>query len=205
MTSMTNYLAPLGAVLLLVSGACPAADTPSAKPAATVPAKASPTRYVQANGGTLTFAFVQAGAENHGAFRQFTTELHYDANQLAGSSLKVTVQIASLDTQDRDRDTELQGADLFDAKQHPTAQFVATSFVKGARGVEAVGKLTLRGVTRDLRLPLSIQSTASGVELSGETTIRRLDYGVGQGDWKSTEWVGDEVKLQYKVPLTKAG
>lgn len=199
MISMASYRARLGAFVLLAASVCSGADTPAAKPAATA------TRYVQANGASLTFAFVQAGAENSGAFRQFATELRYDPNQLATSSLKVTVQIASLDTQDKDRDTELQGADLFDAKKYPTAQFVASSFAKGARGVEAVGKLTLRGVTHDLRLPLSIQSTATGVELSGETTIKRLDYGVGQGDWKSTEWVGDEVKLQYKVPLTKAG
>lgn len=221
MISMTSYRARLGAFILLAAGACSGADTPTAKPAAkpAATAKAAPaapapaatatataTRYLQAKGGSLAFAFVQAGAENTGAFRQFATELQYDANRLAASSLKVTVQIASLDTQDKDRDTELQGADLLDAKKYPTAQFVASSFAKGANGgVEAVGKLTLRGVTHDLRLPLSIHSTANGVELSGETTIRRLEYGVGQGDYKSTEWVGDEVKLQYKVPLAKAG
>jgi polyisoprenoid-binding protein YceI len=210
MISMTSYRARLGAFILLAASACSGADTPAPKPAPTAkatpaPANATATRYVQAKGASLTFAFVQAGAENSGAFRQFATELHYDANQLASSSLEVTVQIASLDTQDKDRDTELLGADLFDAKKHPTAQFVASMFAKGANGnVEAVGKLTLRGVTRDLRLPLSIRSTAHGVEISGETTIRRLEYGVGQGDWKSTEWVGDEVKLQYKVPLAKA-
>jgi polyisoprenoid-binding protein YceI len=200
MTSTTSYRARLGACVLLAAAVCSGADAPAGKPAATA------ARYVQAKGASLTFAFVQAGAENSGAFRQFATELQYDADQLAASSLKVTVQIASLDTQDKDRDTELLGADLFDAKQFPTAQFVASSFAKGANGgVEAVGKLTLRGVTRDLRLPLSIHSTANGVEISGETTLRRLEYGVGQGDWKSTEWVGDEVKLQYKVPLAKAG
>ena len=219
MTSMTSYRARLGAFILLAASACSGADTPAAKPAAAAkptpapaaaatpaPARATATRYVQAEGASLTFAFVQAGAENTGSFRQFATELQYDANRLAASSLKVTVQIASLDTQDKDRDTELQGADLFDAKKYPTAQFVASSFAKGANGgVEAVGKLTLRGVTHELRIPLSIHSTANGVELSGETTIRRLEYGVGQGDYKSTEWVGDEVKLQYKVPLAKAG
>ena len=79
------------------------------------------------------------------------------------------------------------------------------SFAKRADGgLEAVGKLTLRGVTRDLRLPLKIIRTATGLELSGETAIKRLDYGVGQGEWKSTESVGDEVKLQYKVSLIKA-
>jgi polyisoprenoid-binding protein YceI len=53
-------------------------------------------------------------------------------------------------------------------------------------------------------VPLTIRSTAQGVELSGETTIKRLDYGVGQGEWASTEWVGDDVKLTYKVTMTKA-
>jgi len=62
----------------------------------------------------------------------------------------------------------------------------------------------VRGVTHDLRLPLKITRTASGLELSGESAIKRLDYGVGQGDFKSTESVGDEVKIQYKVALVKA-
>ena len=66
------------------------------------------------------------------------------------------MQIASLDTQDKDRDDTLAGADLFDAKKFPTAQYVASSLAKRADGgLEAVGKLTLRGVTRDLRLPLA--------------------------------------------------
>ena len=44
----------------------------------------------------------------------------------------------------------------------------------------------------------------NGCELSGEVTIKRLDFGVGQGEWQSTEWVGNEVKLQYKVPLVRS-
>jgi polyisoprenoid-binding protein YceI len=67
-----------------------------------------------------------------------------------------------------------------------------------------VGKLTLRGVTRELRVPLTIRKVGAGLEISGEVTVRRLDYGVGQGEWKSTEWVGNDVKLQYKVPLVPA-
>ncbi len=166
----------------------------------------SPTpRFTQAPGsGALTFRFVQAGAETEGSFRKFSTELVYDENNLAASTLKVTVQIGSLATQDQERDTELASANLLDAGKFPTAQFTASSLAKRGSGLEAVGKLTLRGVTRELRLPLTIRKTAAGVEISGETTIRRLEYGVGQGDWKSTEWVGDEVKLQYKVPLTRA-
>ena len=106
----------------------------------------------------------------------------------AAGSLNVKVQIASVDTQDKDRDEMLTGADLFDAQKFPTASTSrAHSRKRADGGLEAVGKLTLRGVTQDLRLPLTIKPTADGLELSGETAIKRLDYGVGQGDWKSTE------------------
>ncbi len=191
MRPMTNYLRALAACALLVT-ICQAGGSPTP-------------RFTQTPGsGALTFHFVQAGAESEGSFGKFSTELTYDENNLAASTLKVTVQIASLATQEKDRDKELASANLFDAAKFPTAQFVAGSLAKRGSAVEAVGKLTLRGVTRELRLPLTIRKTAAGVEISGETTIRRLEYGVGQGDWKSTEWVGDEVKLQYKVPLSRA-
>ena len=221
MKTNTNYPLLLAAAALLIGSACNGADIPpektAAKPAATAaaapaaaatPAATSPAshRYQQAAGsGSLDFSFEQAGAENHGSFRKFSTELNYDPGNLAASSLKVTVQIASLDTQDKDRDDTLLGDDLFAVKQNPTAQFVAGSLAKGANGsLEAAGKLTLRGVTRDLRLPITIRPTPNGVELSGAATIKRLEFGVGQGEWQSTEWVGDEVKLQYKVPLARA-
>jgi polyisoprenoid-binding protein YceI len=186
---MTNYLAVLIAIAAL-AGASHAAD--------------SAPRY-QSSGGSLTFTFVQAGAESRGSFRQFTAGMRYDERNPAGGSLEVTVQIGSLDTQDKDRDDALAGADLLDAKKYPTANYVADSFARRADGkLEAVGRLTLRGVTRELRIPLTIRDVAGAVELSGEVTIKRLDYGVGQGEWQSTEWVGDEVKLQYKVPMARS-
>jgi polyisoprenoid-binding protein YceI len=202
---MTNFLAALTAVIALSAATASTAENPaSVKPASTQPGAAGLPLYVQAPGGSLTFSFLQAGAENQGEFKQFSTQLAYDEKNLAASSLKVTVQTGSFDTQDKDRNDTLAGPELLDPKKFPTAQFVANTFTKGPRGVEAVGRLTLHGVTKDLRLPLTFRTTASGAEISGETTIRRLDYGIGQGDWKTTEWVGDEVKLQYKVALTKA-
>jgi len=220
---MTNYLLAMAAVAALGTAACSAADTtpapPAAKPAAApaakaaapagtgtaAPAVAGAPHYVQSPAGsTLTFSFMQAGAENQGEFKQFATALNYDEKNLAASSLTVTVQTGSFDTQDKDRNDTLAGADLLDPKKFPTAKFVSTSLTRGAQGIEAAGSLTLHGVTKALKVPLSIRTTATGAEISGETTIKRLDYGIGTGDWKSTEWVGDEVKLKYKVALTKA-
>ena len=196
---MTNYILALTASAALIAGTCHAADSPAAS------ANSLP-HWVQAPAGSsLTFTFDQAGAASKGSFKQFSTELVYDEKSPAAGSLQVKVQIASIDTQDQERNDMLVGADLFDAQKYPTAQYTASSLARtAAGGLEAVGKLTLRGVTKDLRLPLKIVPTASGLELSGATSIKRLDYGVGQGDWQSTEGVADEVKIQYKVALTRA-
>jgi len=228
---MTNYLRILFACTTLAGVACSAGETPAAaapaakpvapaaKPAVTpaatpaaaqpapAPAAAGGVRYRQpATGGNLTFSFIQADAANQGSFEKFSTELVYDEKNLAASKLDVTVQVTSLQTHDKDRDDTLKSADMLDTAKYPTARYSAGSLARNARGgIEAVGKLTLRGVTRDLRVPLQIKSTAGGLEISGELPIKRLDFGVGQGDWKSTEWVGDEVKLQFKVPLARTG
>lgn len=186
---MTNYLVSL-ATLALVSGAANAADAPAAT-------------YKQTAGSSLGFSFTQEGAANQGAFKQFATTLVYDEKNLAASKLDVKITVDSLDTKDGDRDDTLKSEDLFDAAKFPTATYSATSFVKGANGVEAVGKLTIRGITKDLRLPLTIKPTTAGVELSGDVTIKRLDFGVGQGEWKSTSSVADAVKITYKVALAK--
>jgi polyisoprenoid-binding protein YceI len=181
-----------------------------ASSAAVVAAQTALPRYLgDPTRSSLGFAFVQAGAESRGSFTRFNTELRYEDKSLATSGLAVTVQIGSIDTKDKERDDALKGADLFDVARFPTATFVANSLARRSDGrLEAVGKLTLRGVTRDLRLPLSLQVAQENgkrvADLKGETTLKRLQFGIGQGDWKSTEWVGDDVKVSYAVRLLGA-
>jgi len=219
---MTNYLAILGATLSLFAAACHASQD-TAKPAAVKPAAAAPAsaatpaaaatpatgappRYTQnAAKSSLKFTFEQAGAAASGNFKKFTTVLIYDEKNLAASSLNVRVEIASVDTQEPERDAMLKDADLFNAAKYPAATFVASSLAKRADGgLEAVGKLTIRDTTHDLRLPLTLKPTPDGLELSGKTAIKRLDYGVGQGEMKATDSVGDEVKLEYTVSLVRS-
>src|SRR4051812_11051054 len=127
---MTNYLAVLGTTLALFATAChasqdastpaparPAAAAPStAVPAAAAPAAstAAPPRYTQNPAkSSLRFTFEQAGAAATGTFRKFTTVLVYDEKNLAASSLNVRVDIASVDTQEPERDGMLKDPDLF--------------------------------------------------------------------------------------------
>jgi polyisoprenoid-binding protein YceI len=157
---------------------------------------------------SLEFSFVQAGAQNKGKFTKFPVTLDAAADGTSASRLEVTVDMTTFDTDDKERNDTLKGSDLFDVAKFPQAHFIATQITKTGTGFDAVGKLTLRGVTRDLHVPFTLRATKEQghavTYLAGRTTVRRLDFGVGQGDWKSTEWVGNDVTVSYSVRLVAA-
>lgn len=157
---------------------------------------------------TLEFSFSQAGAQNKGRFKRFVTTFDFAPDNLAASRLEVTIEVATLDTGDQERDDTLRDTDLFAAKKFPQAHFSAAQIVKTAAGYEAVGKLTIRDATHDIHVPFTFRSaneqgTAVGY-MSGKTTVKRLDYGIGQGDWKATDQVGNEVGVSFALRLTAA-
>lgn len=155
----------------------------------------------------LTFHFSQAGAATSGAFGQFTTALTTGADG-APTALEVKVDVASLDTKDKDRDGILRGADLFDVKRFPAATFTSTQIRKiAADRYEASGQLTIRDVTKNVALPFSLTPLAGAgapaLQLAGEIRILRIDYGVGLGEWKATDTVGNPVTIRYSVKLSQ--
>jgi polyisoprenoid-binding protein YceI len=157
---------------------------------------------------TLEFQFEQAGAQNKGKFARSPVTLDFSPDNLAASKLDVVVETSSLDTGDKERDDTLKGADLLSIAKFPQARFTSTQITKTANGYDAVGKLTLRGVSRDIHVPFSFRTASEQGKpagyLLGKTTIKRLDFGVGQGDWKSTEWVGNDVSVSYSLRLVPA-
>jgi polyisoprenoid-binding protein YceI len=154
---------------------------------------------------TLEFQFTQAGAQNKGKFTRYPVTLDFSPDNLAASKLDVVVETASLDTGDKERDDTLKTPDLLSVAKFPQARFTSTQITKTANGYDAVGKLTLRGVSRDIHVPFSFrtadeQGKPAGY-LLGKTTIKRLDFGVGQGDWKATDQVGNDVSVSYSLRL----
>jgi polyisoprenoid-binding protein YceI len=153
----------------------------------------------------LTFVGSQAGAPFAGKFEKFTADIKFDPKDLAGSRFDVTIDTASVNTRDGERDSTLKGADLFAVKQFPTARYVAEKFTdKGKGQFAATGKLTLRNVTKDVPIEFTFEPKGTGAWLKGSAAIKRLDFGVGQGDWKDTETVANEVKVEVALLLGKS-
>lgn len=152
----------------------------------------------------LQFTATQAGGEFDGAFRRFRAVIVFDPADLAGSRFRVEIETDSAATGDKDRDQTLAGSDFFAAGRWPLARFEADQFVAlGDDRFEARGKLTIRDATREVRVPFRFQPAAGSgqARLTGGTTIRRLDFGVGQGDWRDTALVGDPVQIRFVLLL----
>jgi polyisoprenoid-binding protein YceI len=149
----------------------------------------------------LEFKGIQAGAEFTGIFRKFTAAIDFAPDALADAHFDVTIDMNSLDSQDKDRDGTMRGADIFDVARFPSARYVTRSVVKTAAGYSATGALTLHGVTKDVPIEFKFAPTAGGASLSGTAQLKRTDFGVGQGDWKNTDWVADAVKVAFSLTL----
>jgi polyisoprenoid-binding protein YceI len=159
---------------------------------------------MQPKDSQLSFTGTQAGAPFEGKFEKFTADIKFDPQDLAGSRFDVKIDTASVNTRDGERDEAIKSADLFAVKQFPSAHYVAEKFTaKGKNRYSATGKLTLRNVTKDVPIDFTFEENANGAWLKGGATLKRLDFGVGQGDWKDTDSVGNEVTVKFALLLKK--
>ncbi len=189
------------ALMLTTMTAMTAMTAATAATAATSVAAAPAMYGVDAAKSELAFTGVQAGAEFKAVFHKFTADVRFAPEALASASFDVLIDLSSVDSQDKDRDTTIRGPDIFDVAHWPSAHYVTRSFAKTASGYRATGTLTLRGVTKDVPLDFQFTTAGTGAKLVGTAMLKRLDFGAGQGDWKSTQWIADEVKVSFSLSL----
>lgn len=167
-----------------------------------LPASAMATDYtVQQGASKLGFSGSFQGSAFAGSFNQWNAAISYDPNQLTSSHFEVTVDLASVSSGDKDRDGALPGKDFFNLAAFPKAHFVTTGFHRSGNQVIADGKLTLRGVTKPLSLTVDFKPQGKNATLDVSGTVKRLDFGVGSGDYTDTSVIGPDVKVSAHLQL----
>ncbi len=151
--------------------------------------------------GRLQFFATQAGAKFPGHFGKFKVRLDFDPAAPATGRLDVTIMTASADTADAERDEVLHGRDFFWVERFPEAKYHAEGFQRDGKGWIAAGELTLRGVTQPVALRFELGPGARSLGMKGGVILRRLEFGVGQGDWTETTWLSDPVEVAFDLGL----
>jgi polyisoprenoid-binding protein YceI len=149
----------------------------------------------------LEFAAEQQGADFRGQFRDFTARLQLDAADPAVNSLIADIQLASVDTAYAERDDYLRGEEWFFVERWPLGRFETRSFEPlGGGRYRADAALTLRDQTR----PVVMEFAFDGQRLTGEVTLDRREFGVGQGMWADDRMVGAAVTVYIDVQFVAA-
>jgi polyisoprenoid-binding protein YceI len=145
-----------------------------------------------------------------GIFREFTGTLVLDGGVLKEAT--ATIQVQSIATGVAQRDNHLKTADFFDATNHPTINFKTKRIEKKGDDTIIVADFTMRGVTKELRLPVTLSKPikdpwgAMRVGLEAKTKLNRKDYGIRYNDLLESgiPAVGDEIEIEINAEATKA-
>lgn len=160
--------------------------------------------YAQAAGSTLAFASKYDGETFTGTFPGFSTKVSFDPANLASAKLDVSIPLAGAKTGSEDRDSTLQTHDFFNVARFAQARYTASTIRSLGNGQYAAdGTLQLRGVSKPVTLTFSWTPGARPV-LSGKAMVKRLDFGIGQGDWADTGAIPDAVAISTRVVLQPA-
>lgn len=194
--NVRSLLSKVSAAALLVAAVC--TSTASAAPA---------TWSVDPVHSAVLFRIHHMGAGyTWGRFNELSGSIVLDEANLAGSSVKVEIKTASVDTNSKARDEHLSGPDFFDAGQFPTITFASTSIKKnGDAAFDVTGDLTLHGVKKSITVKMD--KTGSGKDMKGKeivgfegtVTILRSEYDIK----KYLPNIGDEVRLTLAFEAIK--
>jgi polyisoprenoid-binding protein YceI len=149
-----------------------------------------------------------------GQFNDFEGSGVVDAADFTKSTVAVTIQAASIDTRNEQRDAHLRSNDFLAMETYPQITFISTGIEPtGPTSVEVTGDLTIRGVTRSVTIPFEFEGAATDpfgnlrVGFEGSVVINRKDYDVTWNVGLETGGVlvSEKVTLEFEVSAIKTG
>lgn len=154
---------------------------------------------INADDSTLAFTGSVDGESFDGSFDRFEGTLQLDPADLAATRFDITIEVASVDTDNPERDEVLASPEWFDPTGHPQARFQASGARIDGDGYISDGSLQLRGVSAPVSLRYTL--SADGKRLRGEADLDRLDWQLGGPDWADDGLVAYAVKVRVDVRL----
>lgn len=153
----------------------------------------------QAKSG-VTIVFKQLNVPVEARFKKFNAQIDFNSAKPETSTANVEIDVASFDLGDPEYNKEVLKKEWFNAAQFPKATFVSSAIKPAAAGkFDVAGKLTIKGKTADVNFPLGVKKEGANQVFEGTLPIKRLAFNIGEGEWKDTGMVADEVLIKFRV------
>ena len=151
----------------------------------------------------ISFTTRQMGVPVDGKFRKFDAQVSFDPKKPEAAKIAFTIDLGSTSIGTAETEAELAKPDWFNLKLFPQASF-QSSAVKALGGgkFEVAGSLAIKGAKQNVLVPVTVVQAGGNSTATGSFAIKRLDFKIGDGDWKDTSMVANEVQVKFKLALT---
>ncbi len=155
---------------------------------------------IDSSASKVSATFRQLGVPVQGAFKHIKGDVDFDPKRPAQAKASLEIDVAGFDLGDKEYNAEVAKKEWFDAKSHPKASFILGSVTPvNATQYKASGSLSIKGKTANLQFPVDIKMDSGKSVFEGKVAVNRLFFNIGEGEWKDTSLVADEVLIQFRL------
>lgn len=136
------------------------------------------------------------GPKAEGIFKGLKANINFDAGNLEQSKFSATIDVNTINTGNGMKNKHAKSEDALNAKQFPTISFESSSILKKADSFEAIGKLTIKGITKELVLPFTFEIKNNEGIFKGKFLVNTKDFSINRTG------VPEKVEIDLVIPTT---
>ncbi len=151
----------------------------------------------------ITFAIKEMGVPVEGKFAKWTADIAFDPKKPEAGKVAFTIATGSASFGVPETDAEVPKPEWFNVAKFPNASFTSTAIkAKGGGKFDVAGKLTVKGTTKDVVVPIALTQAGPTTIATGAFAIKRNEFHIGEGEWTDTSQLADDVAVKFKISLT---
>lgn len=151
----------------------------------------------------IGFTSKQMGVPVDGRFRKWDAQIAFDPRKPEAGQVSFTIDTGSAGFGSPETDAEVPKPVWFNVAKFPQASFRSSSLkAVGPARYEVAGKLTIKGSSKDVIVPVALAQAGGVTTATGAFTIKRLDFKIGEGEWADTSMVANDVQVKFKLAVT---
>lgn len=171
--------------------------------ALTLAAEAAAAQHVDPAASELVFVTRQMGVPVEGRIQRWAAQVALDPRRPEGGQVGLHIQMDSVAFAAPEVTAEAQRPVWLDTAKHPQAVFQSTAIrATGGGRYEMSGRLTLKGQTHPVTVPVSLAQQGSSGTATGTFTLKRSDFRIGEGEWTDASLVAHEVQVRFRLALS---
>ena len=157
---------------------------------------------LQTTGSEIAFTTKQMGVPVEGKFGKFSAQIMLDPKKPETANVAFSIDTGSARFGSAELDAEVPKAVWLNVPKFPQATFQSSSVkAAGAGKFTVAGKLSIKGATQDVVVPVQVMQAAGVSTATGSFTIKRMAFKVGDGDWADTSMMADDIQVRFKLVL----